>query len=60
MGIALIIEPRTYVKSLFMKDLNAMAHCCVRSAETLDNGLKILEQVYCDVVLVTVDQTSMK
>lgn len=58
MSAALVIEPQTFARDLFISELNAVAYCSVRSAETLEQGVRIMKEVHCGVVFVTIDQIS--
>lgn len=51
---ALLIEPYTPDTYAFIDGLHHLTHCRVRHDETLVEGLRTMEQVYCDAILVTI------
>lgn len=55
---ALVIEPYTPDTYAFIDGLHEATHCRVRHNQTMGEGLRTMEQTYCDIVLVTMEATS--
>lgn len=58
MSTALVIESQSNVKQLLVEDLHTRTYCRVRSSETVEEGLEIMAQVRCDIVLITLEPSS--
>lgn len=54
MNNALVVEPYTPATYAFIDGLHEATHCRVRHSETLEDGLRTMEQTYCDVLIVTI------
>ena len=54
MKTALLIEPYSPDTYAFIDGLHDVTHCRVRHDQTIEDGLKTMEQTYCDLVLVTI------
>jgi hypothetical protein len=55
---ALIIEPYTPDTYVFINGLHDLTHCRIRHNQTIEEGLRTMEQTYCDVILVTMTSQS--
>lgn len=56
---ALVIEPYTPDTYAFIDGLHEATHCRVSHDQTVQEGLRTMQQTYCDVVLVTMGVTSL-
>jgi hypothetical protein len=55
---ALVIAPHMPDTYAFIDGLHAATHCRVRHNHTIQEGLRTMEQAYCDIVLVAMDSAS--